>query len=490
MTSRSLNVHLHSLRTTLILFSVVPMLLVIVGLGWYGLRTLEKQVELRLQEDIELIARALRNPLSEALDRERPDRLARTLESTFEFGRVYSAYVYDTGGELIASSGPRRVTLSGDRAARVVSDEREQGRFEEIGGRSVYSYFLPLADSGHQVIGMLQLTRRGSEFRHTIGQMRTHAWSLLAIVSLTLIAAIVIGHHLAVGRHVRRIGENMRRVGSGDHDHRIAVVGAHEFRELARGINAMLDGMARSAREVSEARVREEALADQLRQSERMAAIGRLAAGVAHELGTPLAVADGVAQRALRPAADQRNAPAALRRIREEIDRMRQTVQRLLDYGRAPRLRRKPDALQRIAAAAVSQAADEAARREVRIDFTGPEDTPALSVDRLRLEQALGNLVSNAVYASRAGRVSLSWFADADSVGFYVDDDGDGVPAQDRARLFDPFFTTKPAGHGTGLGLSVALSAVAEHGGHIHIEDSPLGGARFRISLPREGNVA
>lgn len=490
MTSQTFNAYLHSLRTTLILFSVVPMLIVIVGLGWYGLRTLEEQVELRLQEDIELIARALRNPLSEALDRERPDRLARTLESTFEFGRVYSAYVYDTSGELIASSGPRRVTLSGDRAAEVVSDEREQGRFEEIGGRSVYSYFLPLADPGHQVIGMLQLTRRGSEFRHTIGQVRTHASAVLAIVSLALVAAIVIGHHQAVGRHVRRIGEGMRRVGDGDHAHRIAPAGAHEFRELARGINAMLDGMARSAKDVSDARVREEALAEQLRQSERMAAIGGLAAGVAHELGTPLAVADGTAQRALRPTADRQSAPAALRRIREEIDRMRQTVQRLLDYGHAPRLRRKPDTLQRIAAAAASQASADAVRREVRIDFAGPGDMPALFVDRLRLEQALGNLVSNAAHASRAGRVAISWYADQTSVGFCVDDDGGGVPAQDRARLFDPFFTTKPAGQGTGLGLSVALSAVTEHGGRIHVEDSPLGGARFRISLPREGNLA
>jgi signal transduction histidine kinase len=283
---------------------------------------------------------------------------------------------------------------------------------------------------------------------------------------------------------VQAIGRSLRRIAGGEHAHRVAHSGPHELRSLSAGVNEMLDSLERSAAEVARRREEEQALREQLRHSEKMAAIGTLAAGIAHELGTPLAVVDGTAQRALRKASLCEEGARAMQRISEEALRMRAIVRSVLEFGRPHRARRMPESLRAIAVSAVCLVAEEAARRAVRIECRGSDPATVLPVDRLQLEQALVNLLRNAVHASRGGRVVLSWYGEASHAGFLVDDDGPGVSPELRKRAFEPFYTTKPIGEGTGLGLAVAHSALSEHGGSIEIEESPLGGARFRLRLP------
>jgi signal transduction histidine kinase len=486
MLSRIRGIPVNSLRTTLILFSVAPMLLVIIGLGWYGLRTLEHTIDTRLREDIQLIARALEAPASDALARAGPDRVTQILASALRFDRVYAAYVYDSAGKLVAASGPRLALLGDSQAAQLAARERQRDAFEELSGTEVYSYFVPLTDPGERIHGLLQITRRGSEFRGAANEVRMQALVALGLTALALVVAVMFGHHYTIGRHVQRIGQSLRQVANGEHAHRVAVSGPHELRNLSAGVNEMLDGLERSAAEVAKRRADEQALRERLRHSEKMAAIGTLAAGIAHELGTPLAVVDGTAQRALRKSAMSEETAAGMRRIREEALRMRATVGGLLEFGRPHRARRQPESLRKIAVAAVAHVADDVERGGARIECRGPDPAPVLPVDRLRLEQALGNLLRNALHASRDGRVAVSWYGDGESAGFCVDDDGPGITSQARERLFEPFFTTKPIGQGTGLGLAVAHSAISEHGGSIEVEESPLGGARFRVRLPVE----
>jgi signal transduction histidine kinase len=120
----------------------------------------------------------------------------------------------------------------------------------------------------------------------------------------------------------------------------------------------------------------------------------------------------------------------------------------------------------------------------VPIRIEGPDGLPEVPMDRPRLEQALGNLLQNAVQAAR-DQVRLVWQLDPDALHLVVEDDGPGIDPGIRERLFEPFFTTKPVGEGTGLGLSVAHAAVTDHGGRLCVDESPLGGARFTMTLPR-----
>ncbi|MCH8505728.1 MAG: ATP-binding protein, partial [Ectothiorhodospiraceae bacterium] len=109
---------------------------------------------------------------------------------------------------------------------------------------------------------------------------------------------------------------------------------------------------------------------------------------------------------------------------------------------------------------------------------------PDLLADPVRLEQVLVNLMKNAMQAG-ATQLEVSWVVSADdSITVVVDDDGPGVPASIRERLFEPFFTTKSVGEGTGLGLAVVHGIIAEHGGQVEVQESPMGGARFAIRLP------
>ena len=211
--------------------------------------------------------------------------------------------------------------------------------------------------------------------------------------------------------------------------------------------------------------------------------MGRLAAGVAHELGSPLSVIDGKAQRVLRSETLDDAPRKGLLQIRSQVQRLSEIVRQLLDFGRAagrPVRRMPADVLAHSAAAAV---ADELASLRVQLDVQAPPLTLYCEVDPSRFEQALTNLLRNAAQASPGGQVRLRWWQEEGCLVYQVEDDGPGVAEQDRAALFEPFFTTKPVGKGSGLGLAVAHGVVAESGGRIELVDSPLGGAAFRISL-------
>ncbi|RRQ22208.1 sensor histidine kinase [Thiohalobacter thiocyanaticus] len=390
---------------------------------------------------------------------------------------------YDADGNRIGTSGPTAPAAGSRRAAELVSEGDRQDEFQRVeGGEDVYSYFLPLADSGGRISGLLQVTRRTSEFSDYIARLRYQGLAVLIVTTLLLTAVIYVGHHKAVGSHVRAMLTVMRQVSRGQRDRRLPTRGPRELSQLAVGINRMLESLT-TQREVLDRHRREQArLEDRLHQSERMAAIGRLAAGVAHELGAPLNVVDGKAQRALRQPGLEPGLAQGLEDIRHEVRRMNFIVRQLMDFGRSNPLQCQPERADRLVRAVQAQFGDEAGRRGIALEVTGDEPVPVLSLDRLRMEQALSNLARNALHAAST-RVRLGWFGGGGQAGFVIEDDGPGIPEAERGKVFEPFYTTKGVAEGTGLGLAVAAAAVKDHGGSIEIDTSPLGGARFRILL-------
>lgn len=476
----------YSLRAALLGFVLFPLLLVVLLAGWSGLRSLESHVEKRMQQDIELVARAIQLPLSDALAHDRLNQIQQALDSAFRIDQVYGAYVYDDSGRLVAASGPRSPSMERRRDARLATVTGTHGIYDDRNGDEVYSFFMPLTDAGGRINGLLQVTRHGSDFRDDLAQVRSRSLLALAGVGLLLLAIVFWGQQRVVGRHVDRLVVFMALVGQGDRTARVKVEGPHEFRVLAEAMNRMLAGIQRSTAELEIQRQRQNTLEDRLRQSEKLAAIGQLAAGVAHELGTPLGVINGQAQRALRHTSPESSPGQALKKIRGEVQRMDRIVRQLLDFGRRNPSRTRPEPVGRLVAAALSQVAEQAREAGVKITVLNDDPGPTMPMDRIRLEQALTNLLRNALQASSAGQVHLSWSTTGGWLELRVDDDGPGIDPAHRKRLFEPFFTTKSVGSGTGLGLSVAHGAVTEHHGEMSVEDSPLGGARLVIRLPLE----
>ena len=474
----------YRLRFALALYVAAP-LAGAVGLAWFvAIAQMEALTERRMQEEIELVARALRVPVARALDQDSASRLQQSLQAAEDINRVYGAYVYDTRGDLVAGLGtppqssdpqiPRRAT-GGDRT----------GEYGQLAGRRVYSYFVPLADAGGRISGILQVTRRRRDFDEHLARLRTQAAAALIGVTFLLVGLVLWGHHRALGRHVEGLADDMGRVRGGDRRHRAAFGGTHEMRTLAASLNAMLDGIEQSQRELDERREAQVALEGRLRQSEKLAAIGGLAAGVAHELGTPLSVVQGHAQRLLRQTPPGEPAERNLADIQDQVRRMEAIVRQLLDFGRGRSADPRPADVMQIVQRAVSSVAELSARTGVTIDLRLPEDDDCQVADGAGLEQAASNLLQNAIQASPGGTVRVTVSADPGQLCLGVEDDGPGVPEGIRSKICDPFFTTKPVGQGTGLGLALTHRVVSDLNGRLEVGTSALGGARFEIVIPR-----
>lgn len=472
------------LSTALIAFILAPTLLLLGGLGLAGLQLVQEQVERRMREDIELIARALQRPVGRAIEQADAAAVRESLRSAFAFERVYGAHVFDREGRLIASAGAGADHRGSRRLAVAERSQEPVGEFREVGGQDVFSYFVPLTGPAGRFSGVLQLSRHGTEFRDSVLRIRGWGLSALAGFGVLLSGVLLLGHRRIIGAPIRQLVDGMRRVEAGERQHRTRPSGPHELRSLGNGFNAMMDSLAHSERELERRREQEQALQEELRHSQKLAAIGALAAGVAHELGTPLSVIDGRALRLLRRPGDGTAVGDAAAGIRAEVRRMERIVRQLMAFARRSELRARAITAERLVALAVAALGEGDGRPPIEI--CGPSPAPRLRVDRDRLQQALVNLLQNALQAAPRGPVRIGWSEQGDTVTLTVEDGGPGIDPAIRERLFEPFFTTKPAGQGTGLGLAVVHGVMEDHGGRITVGASnELGGAQFWMVLPR-----
>jgi signal transduction histidine kinase len=232
---------------------------------------------------------------------------------------------------------------------------------------------------------------------------------------------------------------------------------------------------------------------EQLRHAERLNVIGTMAAGVAHELGTPLTVIAGGAELVEDGDLSGDRLREVGAKIRSQTQRMSVIIQHLLDFGRRGGGNRVAADLNAVARGAVELMATTARKQRVTIRTELGAAPLGAHVNVPEIEQVLSNLLLNAVQASRGGDVVVSTRREerADAGGrphalgaIAVEDQGHGIAQDDLPRIFDPFFTTKGVGEGTGLGLSVSYGIVRDHGGAIEV-DSALGrGTRFTVLLP------
>ncbi len=232
-------------------------------------------------------------------------------------------------------------------------------------------------------------------------------------------------------------------------------------------------------------------LQDSLVQSEKLAAVGTLVAGLSHELNNPLGIILGFAQGLLRRPNLDEGTRGAVTSIERQTQRCAQLVRALLDFSR-----KKAPQRERIAVHAllkrVGELVDGHARRgDIRFEITPPpEDLPVLEVSMQDVESALLNLITNALDATPGGGsvfVSARAMAQGNGVELMVADTGEGMTEEVLQRAFDPFFTTKPVGQGTGLGLSITRSIVEAHGGAIDVKTAPGAGTTVRLWLPAAG---
>jgi two-component system NtrC family sensor kinase len=233
---------------------------------------------------------------------------------------------------------------------------------------------------------------------------------------------------------------------------------------------------------------------EQLRHADRLNVIGTLAAGVAHELGTPLNVISGSAE-LLVDSRKPEDVEELSKVIREQATRIGDIVRHLLEFGRRGGTGRVAVDLNEAAHATVELLASTARKRDAQLDLVPATQPVVVQANRSELQQVLSNLILNALQAMPAGgtvrvRVDTAGRTSQDGQArefgaIAVEDAGAGITPADLPRIFDPFFTTKGVGEGTGLGLSVSYGIVQDHGGFIDVDSRAGEGSKFTVMLPR-----
>jgi PAS domain S-box-containing protein len=245
-----------------------------------------------------------------------------------------------------------------------------------------------------------------------------------------------------------------------------------------------IEGVVLSGRDVTDLKRLEE----QLIQAEKLAAMGQMLAGVAHELNNPLTAILGVTELLRERGGADDPTKRQLELTHRQARRAARIVQNLLEFSRPASPQKKPLDVQNLLERTLQLHEHSLRRNNIQVDFNAQADLPGVIGDANQLIQVLLNLVTNAEQAIRevreTGRIQIRAARNGNQLTITVQDDGVGIRPEALPRIFDPFYTTKRPGGGTGLGLSICMSIIREHGGNIEAESLPAGGSAFTIYLP------
>jgi two-component system, NtrC family, sensor kinase len=308
----------------------------------------------------------------------------------------------------------------------------------------------------------------------------------LILIALVCFAIL----HFALGRPLRRTEEAIDQLGSHHWDLPVASGGGPLLSRiqtsLRRMASALADERALTEKQLGELRAANERIGHaqaELVASERLATVGRLAAGVAHEVGNPLSGILGYLS-LLRSRAQDTQLRAFIDQIEAEVQRIDRIVRGLLDLGRPAQGAPQPVTLSALVGTCVQLVAASPELNQVKVNVAIPHGMVARA-DPGPLSQVVLNLLLNAAQAMGGqGSVCVSAVRNGGTVSLEVEDDGPGLTPEVAARMFEPFFTTRAAGKGTGLGLAVSLHLARSMGGQLRGENRAEGGARFTLELP------
>jgi PAS domain S-box-containing protein len=235
---------------------------------------------------------------------------------------------------------------------------------------------------------------------------------------------------------------------------------------------------------------RQHQLKEQMAQADKLASIGELSSGIAHEINNPLNVILGYTQLLLRNEDSSSSRYMDLKTIEKHVRSCKNIVEDLLSFARKSKTRKEMRDIHAIIDDAIAFVRHHSNLERIRILSAYDRNVPPLRLDGKKIKQVLINLLMNAIHACERKqkgviKITTGFHSEPDRVFIRIMDDGGGIEKSNITKIFDPFFTTKPTGQGTGLGLSVSYGIIKEHGGGIQVESEPGKGSTFTVVLPQ-----
>ena len=411
-------------------------------------------------------------------------------------------WFYDRDLKLIGSAvAEQNVPLSASRRqlAKLTGESQQKINFPTLlnffDKSPVAAHFVVPIKADNRFSGLLELHFSLTDIRLQLLQSQ----QLLVLYVFLYGAVLVFAGYYLLQRNIIKPARNLLKatedVSHGNLETRLPLAGPTEIAQLAIAYNQMVDSLQTSRGEAEQHIASLEETNRELQQarnelirSEKMASVGQLAAGLAHELGNPLSALIGYLE-LLKQKIESASDRDIVNRSLVETHRIDFLVRELLDFSRpAENSQIESVNMAKALNSAVQLLKNQGAMSGFEKINVLPEPFPSIQIDRHKLQQVFINLLLNAVQAcDQPGEINLSWGNENGSIWVGIRDNGCGISVAGLKRIFDPFYTTKPPGEGTGLGLAMCQRIVEEAGGVIEVESELEKGSFFRLVFENTG---
>jgi signal transduction histidine kinase len=377
---------------------------------------------------------------------------------------------------------------------RSIREDRNLEEFGWVEKTSVFSYCFPIKDRQGRLLGAVAILQDTSMVENEISKAEWSIFITLFVLIAGTMALVLIGTRKWVILPISKLIEGAKKLAEGNLDHQITFKTKDELSELAEAFNQMaVDLKKAQQRIIQEADVKLE-LERSLRQSEKLATIGQLASGLAHEVGTPLNIIYGRTEMIKRRLEDGSDIKKNLDIILGQTERITKIIQQLLDLVRKRRSEQSPVSIRSLVETTLDLLDQQIQKQGIRVVEDFKEDTASVRGDADQLQQVFLNLILNALQAMPEGgtlristaskRIAKEGLGDVQEPYFeiIIEDTGVGMEKEAIQNIFKPFFTTKDSG--TGLGLMVTQGIIQDHEGWITVDSEVGKGSVFKVYLP------
>jgi two-component system, NtrC family, sensor kinase len=484
-----------SLGTKLTLYISFLSILILSGYGYLDTLSRRDILVRKMKAEARTTGRTLEISLERASLPEEKGYIQGLIDAVTDHGRTLGVIAYYQAGGLVVRSHSLEEGIEPYLNLIKVSikENRPQEEFGVYRRNPIFSYVFPLKDRMGKRIGGVSILQQASFMEKEIENAKWNIFVTIFVLIGAMVALVLLGTRKWATQPIAKLVEGTKELARGNLDHQIDLKGKGELSELAGAFNQMATDLKKAQRRiVQEAETRLE-LERGLRESEKLATIGQLASGLAHEIGTPLNIIVGRAELIRRKPGDQGGMQKNLGIIIDQTERVIKIIQELLGFARKKKAEQVPLNICVLLGTTLDLLDHQIQKQRVWVVKDLKETLPPLVADPDQLQQVFLNLILNAIQSMpEGGKLFLSASVKEITkkgldgqrrcMEVCVEDTGAGMGKEVLASLFNPFFTTKEKG--TGLGLMVTQGIVQDHDGWIEVESEKGKGSTFKVYFP------
>ncbi|MCA9754777.1 MAG: hypothetical protein KDA27_03170 [Candidatus Eisenbacteria bacterium] len=488
--------------TKLFLSLAVPMVFLFALFGYLDGRSSSHRLRDELAREGRAISRTVQYSIEDALRDRQLEDVRDLVDAITGYERIFGVRLFDRDGQIrYQSTELESHPFAHEAQLETVLTTRDPLEVRRrVDEEPVVSFLNPLLGPDGSLLGAVQVIQLESFIEEDLRSSWTRIALLTGAMILATAGVISLVTRFVVTRPIDALASGFRNVGLGRHPE-MPRTSSDEFDRLAAEFTAMCDRLDAAQASLLEEQEERQKIEADLRNTARLASLGELAAGLAHEIGTPLGVIAGRAEILQRRLAGNEQAEQSLEIVLEQIDRISRIVRSMLDFARVRELHLAEVSVPTVLARTLEFVSHRLEERDIASHVHEVSPIPAVRADAEHLQEVFLNVILNASDAMPEGGtidVTIEPRSELhpehgrtlETVKLEFRDTGSGIAQHHIERVFDPFFTTKEVGRGTGLGLSISYGIVKEHGGWMEIESKVGQGTTVRVHLPVTGPSA